>query len=270
MTTLYLREPARKRAAPRTYDRAAFHASIRPTDMFLCTYPKSGTTWLGFLIAHAIRASESESLDLKSFNQYVPDVNLLYTKRGSLDAYTSKVDPRFFLCHATYDEQLPKVVYVVRDPRDTMLSYRHYQKFLKADYDVSLEDFCADDKHWPCDWDVHVASWLMPRRHKNLVVVRYEDLHLDAESALRAVFDLAELNVSTQRIKAAVEASRFDRMRDAEEKFGVHGKDARSGERFVRKGQVGSWRDEMSSEAIANLEEKYGDVMRLLGYETVS
>ena len=55
-------------------------------------------------------------------------------------------------------------------------------------------------------------------------------------------------------------------MRAAEEKFGVHGKDGRSDERFVRKGQVGSWRSEMSARSDRDPGRKYGDVMRLPGY----
>ena len=158
MTTLYLREPTRKRPAPREYDRADFHASIRPTDVFLCTYPKSGTTWLGYLIAQATdRRTTKCSISNRSIS-YVPDVNLLYTKRGSLRRVSNRRPTRgFSSVMQRMTSELPRVVYVVRDPRDTMLSYWHYQQFLKADYDVSLEAFCADDKHWPCDWDVHVA-----------------------------------------------------------------------------------------------------------------
>src|SRR5580765_1933888 len=138
------------RKSLRTYDHSAFHPTIRPTDVFLCTYPKSGTTWLGFLIAQALTADIDEPIDLKSMGRYVPDVNLLYTKRGSLEQFAGMPDPRFFLCHATFDANLPKVVYVIRDPRDTMVSYWHYQKFLHAGYDRTLSEFLANEDHWPC------------------------------------------------------------------------------------------------------------------------
>jgi len=109
---------ASPRSSPRVYDLSAFHPTVRPKDVFICTYPKSGTTWLGFLLAQILKVDPQETLDLKSFGKYVPDVNLQYTKRGSLAQYENFDDPRFFLCHATCDLKLPKVVYVLRDPRD--------------------------------------------------------------------------------------------------------------------------------------------------------
>lgn len=251
----------------RAYDRAAFHASIRQSDVFLCTYPKSGTTWLGFLLAQVLKPDEAEPLDLKSFGKYVPDVNLLYTKRGSLARYADLADPRFFLCHATHDAKLAKVVYVVRDPRDTMVSYWHYRKFLSPDFNQSLGEYLAGTDHWPCDWDAHVAGWLLPRRHPGLLLVKYEDLHRDAAAVLRGVLEFAGVEVSADRIAAAVEASGFDRMRAAEDRGGVHGKAGDPNERFVRKGRVGGWRDELGNAELRILERKYGDVMRRIGYE---
>ena len=261
--TLPLAEPRR---GTRIYDHSAFYPTIRSTDVFLCTYPKSGTTWLGFMIAQILKPDPKEQIDLKSMGQYVPDVNLLYTQRGSLEQYSQMSDPRFFLCHAACDLNLPKVVYVIRDPRDVMVSYWHYQKFLKKDYQQSLADFICDDSHWPCEWDEHVASWLLPTTHPNLLMVRYEELHEDGGNVLRAVLDFAGVRYTNRAISAAVEASRFDRMRAAEERFGVHGKAGDQRERFVRKGRIGSWRVEMNADEQRLLQQKYGDVMRQLGY----
>jgi hypothetical protein len=262
--------PPVARGKPRTYDLSAFHPTVRPADLFICTYPKSGTTWLGYLLAQMLKSDPAEPLDLKNFGRYVPDVNLLYTRRGSLAEFAHRSDPRMFLCHAACDVMLPKVVYVLRDPRDVMLSYWHYQRFLKADYDQSLADYLRVGKHWPCDWDEHVASWLFPKSHPHLIVLRYEDLHADAAGAVRAVLGHAGLPCDESRLAAAVEASRFDRMRAAEEKHGVHGKAGAAQERFVRKGRVGSWQEEMSPLELRILEDRYGEVMRAVGYKTVT
>jgi hypothetical protein len=221
------------------------------------------------MLAQVLKGDDGEQLGLDSFNRYVPDVNLLYTKRGSLAEFSGMADPRLFLCHAAYDAKLSRVVYVLRDPRDVMLSYWHYQKFLTKGYAKSLREYLAADDQWPCRWDDHVASWLLPKRHANLLVVKYEEIQADAKSVLRNVLGFAGLNVSDEKIGRAVEASRFERMRESEEKFGVRNKGGEEVERFVRKGKAGSWRDEMSEDEVRVLEEKYGEVMRAVGYQTV-
>ncbi|HSV15738.1 MAG TPA: sulfotransferase domain-containing protein [Tepidisphaeraceae bacterium] len=268
-STMTLTEQTKRKTA-RQYDHSAFYPTVRPTDVFLCSYPKSGTTWLGFLIAQVLKKDESEELDLKSFNKYVPDVNLQYTKRGSLAQHAALPDPRFLLCHATYDAKLPKVVYVTRDPRDVMVSYWHYQKFLKEDFNLSLADFLRSDDHWPCEWDEHVADWLLPEPHGNVLRVGYEEIHQDAAGVLRRVLQFGGVKASEARITAAVECSRFENMRAAEERFGVNGKAGDEQERFVRKGRVGSWQDEMGYTELRIVEERYGRVMRQVGYEPLS
>ena len=222
------------------------------------------------MIAQVLKRDENEPLGLNSFNQYVPDVNLLYTKRGSLKEFGGLSDPRFFLCHAAYDRNLPRVIYVLRDPRDVMLSYWHYQKFLSKEFSRTLAEYLRNDDHWPCRWDDHVASWLLPRRHPNLLVVKYEEIHVRAEEILRRTLEFAGMKVSDEKIERAVSASRFDRMRASEEKFGVADKKGDESERFVRKGKSGSWREEMGEEELRILEEKVGGVMREVGYETAT
>ncbi|MGD0389338.1 MAG: sulfotransferase domain-containing protein [Tepidisphaeraceae bacterium] len=254
----------------RQHDHADFYPTIRASDVFLCAYPKSGTTWLGFLIAQVLKPDPDEQLDLKSFDKFVPDVNLSYNKRGSLASYADWLDPRFFRCHAACDEHLPRAIYVLRDPRDVMLSYWHYKKFLSKDFTLSLGEYLQSDDHWPCQWDEHVSSWLLPRRHPNLLVVKYEQMHAQTAQVLRDVLDFAGLSCTKEQVGRAVEASRFDRMRAAEEKFGVHGKAGDEKERFVRKGKTGSWRDEMTEPDLRILEQKYGPVMREVGYPPVT
>jgi len=269
-TDLYSLPPSAGRTRP-ILDHSAFYPTLRPSDVFLCSYPKSGTTWLGYLIAQTLRRDDDNiRLGLNSFNKYVPDVNLSYTKRGSLAQFAELADPRFFLCHAMHDQHLPKVVYVIRDPRDTMVSYWHYRKFLSHDFNLPLADFLSSDDHWPCDWDEHVAGWLLPQSHPHLLLVRYEEMHKDAAAVLRRVLEFAGVRQTAAKIEMAVEASRFENMRAAEERFGVIGKAGDESERFVRKGRVGSWQEEMGYSELRILEEKYGKVMRQVGYTPLS
>ncbi len=254
----------------RTRDRTDFYATMRPSDVFICSYPKSGATWLGYLLAQLTAATpQREPMGLDAFHQFVPDVNLAYTQGGSLAMYAKLAEPRFFLCHAACDQRLPRVVYILRDPRDTMVSYWHYQKFLDRKDNLSLGQFVGQG-HWPCEWDQHVAGWLLPRRHPKLLLLTYEQLHQDLPACLDRLIEFVGLRCSPARVESAIEASRFENMRAAEERFGVESKKGDENERFIRRGRVGSWQQEMGYAELSLLEERYGKVMREVGYQPMS
>jgi len=93
-------------------------------------------------------------------------------------------------------------------------------------------------------------------------------MHQDTQGVLKRVLDFAGLSYTEAGISRAVEASRFERMRSAEEQYGFPHPDVLNpDEKFVRRGKVGSYRDELNVESIQILDEKYGAVMRVVGYE---
>ena len=246
--------------------RRRFVNSIRPSDVFLVTYPKSGTTWLGFLIANVLKTDPQEQLDLRSFVKYIPDINRLYFGNGSLRDFGRLPDPRFFSVHAPYDPSFPKVVYLLRDPRDIAVSYWHHRRLANPDFDLSMNEFIVRDDHWRWRWDEHVTEWLLDYKHPALSVVTYEQMHQETSGVLKRVLDFSGVRYTSADIDRAVEASRFDKMSKVETKFGWEGFVPERG-RFVRRGQVGVWKDELDEESLRVLEEKYSKVMCKVGYE---
>ena len=247
--------------------RRAFYRFLRPTDIFVVTYPKSGTTWLAFLLANLLRPPGSQPLTLDTYLQHTPDVNGAYFGTDTLQAFGKLPTPRIFLAHPTYDPVLPRVIYVLRDPRDVLVSYWHHDRLTQRDFKLSLADFVRRDDHWPGRWDEHVSGWLLTHHHPRLLVVKYEDLQHDTVTALQHVVDFVGLVHGVAELRQAAEDSRFDRMRSAEEQFGWKGVRAAKDERFVRRGQAGGWRDELDEASVQAIQQKYGAVMRQVGYE---
>jgi len=149
-----------------------------------------------------------------------------------------------------------------------MVSYYHYKRLIDASLCSSLQEFVMSDNHYPCRWDEHVAGWLLKGLNASLCLVRYEEMHQDTHGVLKRVLDFAGLRYTEADISRAVEASRFERMRSAEEQYGFPHPDVLNpDEKFVRRGKVGSYKDELNVESIQILDEKYGAVMRVVGYE---
>jgi hypothetical protein len=253
-------------------DYLRFVRSIRPTDVFIVSWPKSGTTWLAFLVANLLKGSRPGQLNLRNSTRYVPDLNRGYLKkRGFTDGFLNDLplfpDPRIFKVHAPYDKGLPKVVYLLRDPRDAIVSTWHYLRLQDATFSLSLKDFIRKDGYWPCSWDLHVGGWLLDHDHPDLLLVKYEEIHQDTYTVLRRVLDFSGIRYDGSDIAKAVETSRFDDMQRLEEKFGSVESGGVAGERFIRKGKIGGWRQELDRESLLIIEKKYIDVMESVGYK---
>src|SRR6266700_1399887 len=67
--------------------------------------------------------------------------------------FQSLPSPRMMRSHALYSPRFPKVVYILRDPRDVLVSYYyHFQKF--HHFDGTLLDFMQSDVR-KVEWDQH-------------------------------------------------------------------------------------------------------------------
>lgn len=246
-----------------------FYASIRPTDTFLITYPKSGTTWMGFMISNVLNRVLDRELNLRNFIELVPDINNLYFNKKPLDDYSSLASPRVLMTHAPYDAALPRVIYVLRDPRDVMVSYWHHKRLTDTTFGLSMREFISSTNHWPCNWDVHVENWLFGN-HKNILSVRYEEMQVKPHQVLEEVMDFIGVSHDRKIVERAVHASQFDKMKQLEEKFGVDGAHGSREERFIRRGKVGAWSEELDNDCLHILERNYGRVMRRVGYVPVT
>src|ERR671924_2206755 len=67
--TLRLLRAAVRRPAPGP---AARGLTVRRSDVFLVSYPRSGNTWLRFLLANALRPAEAATF--ATFGEVVPDI----------------------------------------------------------------------------------------------------------------------------------------------------------------------------------------------------
>jgi len=228
-------------------------------DVVLVSYPRSGNTWVRFLIANLLKPA-GIGIDFHNVQEYVPEIN------RNNDIIESLSPPRVIKSHALHTSSFPKVIYLVRDGRDVYVSY-YYYRLKQLDEGLTFSDFLRRNDHFPSLWRDHVESWLRGgQAQPNMQVVRYEDLLSDPESELKKMVEFIGIEVSEDVIKKAVEDSRFDKMREIDQtkgrKYNLTGtKD------FVRKGKSGTWQDEFSQDDIKYFKENAGDLLIHLGYE---
>src|SRR5208337_5516979 len=88
--------------------------AVRPDDTFLVSYPRSGNTWTRFLIANLLHPQEH--VTFANIERQVPDAEAQSSR------YMRGVpSPRIIKSHSYFHPRYPRVIYIVRDPRDVAL-----------------------------------------------------------------------------------------------------------------------------------------------------
>ena len=232
---------------------------IYPDDTFLVSFPKSGNTWVKFMLAHLTRPPEFH-IDFRTVLQVIPEVN-----RDTVEI-RQLARPRIMKSHAPYQPQFPKVIYVVRDGRDAYVSYYHYRRG-QLPQDLTFAQYLTFENHWPCSWSAHVNSWLdADLDSSRFLLVQYEKLHRAPEEELARIASFVNLEVTKERIRRAVEQSAFATMQELEDTSG-HPRSKRFSGRFVRCGEIGGWRDYFDAQATDVFKESENEALLRLGYE---
>jgi len=243
-----------------------------PDDTLLVSFPRSGNTWLRFLIAGVAFPDRTPSFT--SIEQMIPDSIVLNRRQ-----LAQIPRPRIVKSHEYFDPRYPSVIYVVRDPRDVLLSYYNFyrkQRYIDDGYpmDQWVERFVKGDLHPFGSWGEHVGSWLGARgQNSRFLLVRYEDLQAETDSEVRRIAEFLGVDTSADSVAKAIELASAESMRSAEKRetsgWGSSGK-WRTDIPFVGKAVAGGWRNQLAPSFIAQIEAAWWPVMKALGYEIVS
>ncbi len=245
--------------------------AVFPDDTFLVSYPKSGNTWARFLIANLVRPHEK--IDFSNVNRMIPGPEV--TRNRDL---MRTPRPRIIKSHQYFDPRYPRVIYLVRDPRDVVVSQYHFQrkrKLVADQYPLSeyVGRFIAGQTSFYGSWGEHVASWLATRHGRpGFLLLRYEDMVEDTARELSKVASFLGLSSTPGTILQAVERSSADRMRTLEKsqaQLFTSTKNTRQDIPFVRAARAGGWRAALPEACALQLDEAWGNLIQWLGYELV-
>ena len=242
---------------------------ILPDDTFLVSYPKSGNTWARLLIANLL--SPEKPADFRTINLLVPDP-ASETKRH----FVRMPRPRVIKSHFVFDPRYPRAIYLVRDPRDVVVSEYHYQRKTRTISDhYPLEDYVQRflaGETYPENgsWREHVTGWLAARDgDPRFLRVRYETLLSDTVAELARIASFLAISATSQRLSEVVQLSSVDRMRELEANQSDASslmKGSRKDVSFVRSAKAGGWRSDLPDFLVEKIETAWGPVMRYLGY----
>jgi len=246
---------------------------VLPDDIFLVSYPKSGNTWTRFLIANLVYPEKNP--DFSNINNLIPDTEAM-AKRDLERAPR----PRILKSHECFDPRYPKIIYIVRDPRDVVLSEYYFdikRRAIPEDFPLTkfVSRFLRGELNHPYGtWGENVATWFYTRAHDpRFLLVRYESLQADGMQELRRIAELLGVAADNERLAFALEQSSADRMRELEKKqahLWSSTRETRKDKPFVRAAKAGGWKTELPASSVGEIEAAWATLMHEIGYELTS
>ncbi|GCB78277.1 hypothetical protein scyTo_0019385 [Scyliorhinus torazame] len=154
---------------------------IRDSDVVAVTYPKSGTVWMQQILSLIHSDGDPAAVQSKPAAERVPWIELPF-----LD-FQSQPAPRLSVTHLPYHlipeglkKKNGKIIYVIRNPKDVIVSLYHFQNYVTClDTPSSFEDFLnqfLEGKVVFSSWFDHIQGWYTHKDEFNILFITYEEM----------------------------------------------------------------------------------------------
>ena len=281
--------------------------------IWIASYPKSGNTWLRAFITSLLYKDKNLNVlnKLKQIHAYPLSkdfYNLLdnfenfknisenWEKSQSilnLDKKIKFLKTHHILCSingkffTNYKNSLG-VIYIVRDPRNVIISLKHHYSF--KNYDEALKFML--DKHrfsgkmgkketftretefptYISNWHNHYNSW--KNFKKNYLLIKYEDLIKNPKANFKEVTKylskLLKIKIDEEDLDDAILKSSFKNLKQSEEKFGFSeaapDKITNRKKKFFNLGPDNMWEEDLPVNIRKKIESTFNEEMKELNY----
>jgi len=237
---------------------------LYPDDIFIVTYPRSGTTWLQMILYQLTTDGE---LNFNHISEKIPWYERFVRYEESIPKLKR---PRIFKSHLRYSgvKSVPKgncrYIYVTRNMGDVLVSYYHFYVShlgFQCNFDQFFTLFMSGRIRYG-SWIDHICDWETNRKNINILFIRYEDLSRDLAAEIRKIASFCEIKVPEERFPTILERCSFEYMKQNQEKFDYitevlleAGIDNKS---FIRAGKTGTSNEYLSESQIEKIQTVVG------------
>jgi len=168
------------------------------------------------------------------------------------------------------------VIYIVRDPRNVVLSYSRHLNISIEETTKLMTVGNGIDHDIMGNWSENYQSWKNFKKYNRYLLVRYEDLILNRNEiflkVLKFIYKLRNINFSLDNVRfnKMLETTKFENLKNLETKQGFPEsvKFEKTGKRitFFDKGSKRDWSKSLDPIIVGNIEKALKKEMIELGY----
>jgi len=276
--------------------------------LWLASYPKSGNTWIRmFLRSYFLSSDQKFSLNEKGnldfevsnfpLSNHLKDANIDHSDFKNIarnwialqDVINLNGKLNFLKTHNgnfnlgnypfTNTDNTIGGIYIVRDPRDVVLSNANHFGIDNEEstnmlinietYEIEYFDESLKEKYRKSlmgSWSMNYLSWKHYKGRK-IHLMKYENLVENPKKnflkMLEYINSIVSINIDQDKIAKAVKETNFNNLQNLEEKEGFT--EVGMG-KFFRKGTVGEWKEKLDPKLVKKIEDHFRKEMMELNY----
>tara|TARA_B100001175_G_scaffold76821_1_gene64189 strand:+ start:14720 stop:15451 length:732 start_codon:yes stop_codon:yes gene_type:complete len=181
----------------------------------LISFPRSGNTWLRFILANLFKSDIVRQVDYSNLNLIMP------TEREQIKDfdYTLKLDnaPIILKEHYNYYDlnlDFKKSIYIKRNFKDVIQSYWFFTINKEPLLFDNFEEFIKTYWRYCGTYNQHIESLDdIKKSNKKIFVIDYEDLYENTFSTVSSCLQYLEIDYSDQKLKKAIKLSNYNRLK---------------------------------------------------------
>uniref|UniRef100_A0A8C3VLW7 Sulfotransferase n=1 Tax=Catagonus wagneri TaxID=51154 RepID=A0A8C3VLW7_9CETA len=248
----------------------------QPDDLLICTYPKSGTTWIQETVDMIEQGGDVERCQRAAIQHRHPFLEWARPPQPSgVDRAAEMPSPRVLrtqlptrLLPPSFWENNCKFFYVARNAKDCMVSYFHFQRMNHSlpdpgTWEEYFETWVSGKVAW-ASWFEHVKGWWEIREKFQVLFLFYEDIKRDPKQEIQKVMRFMGKNLDGPVLDRIVQETTFEKMkanpmtnRSTAPKWILD----QSISPFMRKGTVGDWKNHLTVAQNERFDEIYRQKM---------
>lgn len=259
------------------------HFTHRPGDIFVCSPPKCGTTWMQTIVISLLFPRGDAP---GAVNELAPWIDARFMPIEVIAARLDAQQHRRAIKTHTPADGIPwfptgRYVVVGRDGRDAFMSFVNHIEHMRADVVLALVESAAEegielgDPPDPGDIHAFFAAWLdagtlfqhiasfwARRDEPNVCFVHYDDMTADLDGEMRRVAGFLEIDVDDELWPAVVDRCTFAAMKARPDEISPFDRIFEGGaDTFLFKATNGRWRDVLTADEVAAYERRVRELL---------
>ncbi|XP_061084585.1 sulfotransferase 6B1-like [Conger conger] len=225
--------------------KAMEHLEARHDDVMLVAYPKSGFNWMTAVVRKIMAVSTGGEVRWghPHIEFFDPEAQQLLSQAPSPRCMGTHMRPENM--PPSFAAKKTKMLVVVRNPKDTAVSFYHFCKNIPVlptpeSWDTFYTQYMSGDVPWGSYFD-HALAWEKCIDDPNVMIVTYEEMKEDLSKGVQQISQFFGFPLSKEQIQTIAEDSTFSSMKENSQVS--HGILASS---IFRKGEVGDWKNHFS------------------------